>query len=231
MTNATVTRRHHKPSQKDVERKARKGGKVHKPEIITVDLKDHGLGRSAAVIAKQLLLGKRITVVRCDDLTIAGPEIRNRIRFATFLNKRHSANPKKGPFHKRAPSEVFARCVRNMLPFYTKRGKLALRRLVCYEGIPVNVSRKGARVVIPKAQRHNRLNSSRPHTKLGAMLTKFGWQYAPIVKKLEAARIEKATRHHAKVAPVRAAWKKANTGALAKINKDNLAVLKKFGSA
>ena len=217
-----------KPTQKFVERRARKAAKPHKPEVIVVDLKDHGLGRSAAVIAKQLLQGKKITCVRCDDLTIAGPEIRNRIRFASFLNKRKSSNPKKGPFHKRAPSEIFARTVRGMLPFYTKRGKLALRRLVCYEGIPVNVSRKSARVVIPKAQRHLRLNASRPFTKLGPMLTKFGWQYAPIVKKLEAARIEKASRHHAKVAPVRAAWKKANTDALKKVNAANLAVLKKF---
>lgn len=223
------------PTQKLVDRRARKGLKQnHRPEIITVDMKDHGLGRAAAVVAKQLLLGKRVTCVRCDDICIAGPEIRNRIRFASFLNKRACMNPKKGPFHRRSPSEVFTRTVRSMLPIgkrQNKRGMLALRRLVCYEGIPVNVSRTGARCVIPKAQRHTRLNSSRPFTHLGNMLTKFGWQYQPIVKKLEAARIEKASRHHAKVAPVRAAWKKANAGALKKVNAANLAILKKFGKA
>ena len=219
------------PTTSLVNRRARKGLEPHHPEIITVDLKNHGMGRSAAVIAKQLLLGKRITVVRCDDLTIAGPEIRNKIRFAKFLGKRKSSNPKKGPFHKRSPSEIFCRTVRSMLPNYTKRGKLALRRLVAYEGIPVNISRKGPRVVIPKAQRHTRLNASRPFTHLGNMMSKFGWQYQPIVKKLEAARIEKAGRHHAKMAPVRDAWKKANAGALKKINKANLAILNKFAQA
>jgi large subunit ribosomal protein L13Ae len=219
------------PTRKLADRRSRKGVKKHRPEIITVDLKDHVMGRAAAVIAKQLMLGRRINVVRCDELVIAGPEIRNKIRFQMFMNKRKASNPKKGPFHKRSPSDVFMRCIRGMVPNYTKRGKLALRRLVAYEGIPVNVTRKGARCVIPKAQRHTRLNSSRPFTKLGPMLIKMGWKYAPIVAKLEAARKEKATRRHEKMEPVRAAWKKANAGALKKVNAGNLATLKKFGYA
>ena len=219
------------PSRKLADRRARKGGKVHRPNIITVDLKDHLLGRAAAIVAKQLLLGKRITAVRCDQINIAGPEIRNKIRFKMFLQKRKATNPKLGPFHKRSPSDVFTRCVRSMLPRYTKRGMLALRRLVAYEGIPVNVSRTGGRAVIPKAQRHTRLESSRQYTTLGPMLSKFGWKYGGVVNKLEEARKAKAARHYAKVAPVRAAWKKANQDALKKVNPANLAILQKFGYA
>ena len=69
-------------------------------------------------------------VVRTDKAVMAGTEIRNKIKYLNFLRKKKLTNPKKGPFHHRAPSDIFVRCVRSMLPRYTKRGALALRRLV-----------------------------------------------------------------------------------------------------
>ena len=218
-------------SRKVVTRRVRKGAKKHRPDITIIDLKDHILGRSAAVVAKQLLLGKKITVVRTDKLTIAGTEIRNKIKYLNFLRKRKLTNPKKGPFHHRSPSDIFVRTVRSMLPRYTKRGQKALRSLVAYEGIPVNVSRAGARVVIPKAQRHLHYRSERAFTVLGNMCKHVGWKYSAVVEKLEKARVEKATRFHAKKEKVRAAWKSARAEALKKISKKNLSVLQKFGFA
>ena len=220
-----------KPSRKVVARRQRKGIKAHRHEIITVDLKDHVIGRAAAVVAKQLLLGKRITVVRTDEAVIAGTEIRNKIKYLNYLRKKKLTNPKKGPFHKRSPSEVFLKVIRNMVPHRTKRGISALRRLVAYEGIPTNVARTGSRVVIPKAMRHNRLKHERPYTVVGNMCQHIGWNYKPIVDKLEAARKEKAARHFKKMQPVRDAWKAARKAATAKLSKANQDILKKFGVA
>ena len=219
------------PKRAVVDRRIRKGIKKHRPDVVIVDLKDHVLGRAAAVIAKQLLLGKKITVVRTEKLTIAGTEIRNKIKYLNFLRKKKQTNPKKGPFHHRAPSEIFLRTVRSMLPRYTKRGKKALRSLTAYEGVPVNVVRQGARVTIPKAMRHLHYKSERAYTVLGEMCKHVGWKYQPIVEKLEAARIAKSARRHTKNVAVSGAWKKARTVALKKINPRNLAVLKKFGFA
>lgn len=219
------------PSRKNVDRRVRKGLKAHRPDIITIDLKDHVLGRAAAIVAKQLLLGKKITVVRAEKATIAGTEIRNKIKYLNFLRKRKLTNPKKGPFHHRSPSDIFVRTVRSMLPRYTKRGQKALRSLVAYEGIPTNVARAGARVVIPKAVRFNCYKSERPFTVLGNMCKHVGWKYSDVVEKLEKARAEKQTRFYKKGEKVRAAWKNARKAALSKINKKNLAVLQKFGFA
>ena len=219
------------PSRKVVDRRVRKGIKKHRPDIVTIDLKDHVLGRAAAVVAKQLLLGKKITVVRCEQVTIAGTEIRNKIKYLNFLRKRKLTNPKLGPFHHRSPADIFVRTVRSMLPRYTKRGQKALRALVAYEGIPVNVSRTGGRVVIPKAQRFACYRSERPYTIMGNMCKHVGWKYSDVVEKLEKARIEKAARQYKKNAKVRDAWKSARKEALGKINKKNLEVLKKFGFA
>ncbi|CAJ1007739.1 putative Ribosomal protein L13 [Leishmania naiffi] len=219
------------PSRKNVSRVQRKKAKKHRPEIIVIDLKDHVLGRAAAVVAKQLLLGKKITVVRCEQLNIAGTEIRNKIKYLQYLRKRKLTNPTKGPFHHRAPSDVFVRAVRSMLPRYTKRGMRALNSLVAYEGVPANVVRTGGRAVIPRAQRHACYRSERPYTVLGNMCKHVGWKYSDVVAKLEQARVEKASRHHKKQAKLRDAWKAARKEALAKMPKHNVAVLKKFGYA
>ncbi|CCW60545.1 unnamed protein product [Phytomonas sp. EM1] len=219
------------PSRKNVHRAQRKNVKKHRPDIIVIDLKDHVLGRAAAVVAKQLLLGKKITVVRCEQLNIAGTEIRNKIKYLQFLRKRKLTNPTLGPFHHRSPSDIFVRTVRSMLPRYTKRGMKALHSLVAYEGVPPNVVRTGGRVVIPRAQRHNCYRSERPYTVLGNMCKHVGWKYSGVVEKLEKARIEKAQRHHDKKDKLRQAWSDARKEALQKMPKHNVEVLKKFGYA
>lgn len=220
-----------KPSRMVVDRRIRKHMKEHRPDITIVDLSNHVMGRAATVIAKQLLLGRKITVVQCDRLNLAGPCIRNKIHYLNFLKKLKRSNPKKGPFHHRAPNEIFTRVVRSMLPRYTKRGQQALRRLVTYDGIPINVAGKGGRVVIPKALRYNCLKGTRPYTILGEMCHDIGWKYKAVVDKLEKARVESAARHHKSLDPVRAAWKKAGEEAMKKINKNNKAILEKFGCA
>jgi len=57
-----------------------------------------------------------------------------------------------------------------------------------------------------------------------------GWKYQPVIKQLEEARKEKAARFHKRTEKLRATWKKARTDAVKKMNKENVAVLKKFGA-
>lgn len=219
------------PTRKYVARAQRKSAKKHRPDVIVIDLKDHVLGRAAAVVAKQLLLGKKVTVVRCEKLNIAGTEIRNKIKYLQYLRKRKLSNPSLGPFHHRSPADIFSRTVRSMLPRYTKRGMKALHSLIAYEGVPANMVRAGGRVVIPRAQRHNCYRAERPYTVLGNMCKHVGWKYSDVVEKLEAARVEKASRHHAKQEKLRNAWKSSRAAALTKMPKKNVEVLKKFGYA
>ena len=220
-----------KSCRKNVDRANRKGAKKHTPEVIVVDLKDHMIGRAAAVIAKQLLLGKKVTVVRVDEANIAGTEIRNKVKYLNFLRKRKLTNPTLGPFHQRSPAEVFTRVVRGMVPFWTKRGKSAFRRLQAFEGVPSSIARKGQRFTIPKAERHNRLQPERAYTVLGNMCQHVGWKYKAVVDKLEKARKEKAARHFKRRAVVKSAWDSARKEALGKISQENRAILAKFGAA
>lgn len=51
-------------------------------------------------------------VVRCEEITISGGLVRQKRKYERFLRKRHNTNPRKGPFHFRAPSRILWRTVR-----------------------------------------------------------------------------------------------------------------------
>jgi large subunit ribosomal protein L13Ae len=55
---------------------------------IIIDGKGHLLGRLASIIAKQILSGQKITVVRCEEINISGSFFRNKVRPTFILSKR-----------------------------------------------------------------------------------------------------------------------------------------------
>ena len=77
---------------------------------------------------------------------------RNKIKFLRFLRKRCNVNPARGPFHHRAPSKIFKRAVRGMLPYKTCRGREALKRVRGFEGVPPRYQRVKKQVA-PHAMR------------------------------------------------------------------------------
>uniref|UniRef100_A0A8R1XVM0 Large ribosomal subunit protein uL13 n=1 Tax=Onchocerca volvulus TaxID=6282 RepID=A0A8R1XVM0_ONCVO len=160
-------------------------GLIDKPIII--DGKDHLLGRLASVIAKQLLLGQKIVVVRCEDIAISGNFHRSKLKFMSFLRKRCNVKPARGPYHFRAPSRIFWRTVRGMLPHKTHRGKAALLRLKAFDGIPQPYDRV-KRQVHPAALRHLALKPRRKYCTVGHLAHEVGWQYRDVVAKLETKR-------------------------------------------
>merc|ERR1712243_32244 len=93
-------------------------GFSNKPIII--DAREHLMGRLAAIVAKAALNGHKVRVVRCEQMNISGTFFRNKLKFLRFLNKRCNVNPQRGPFHHRAPSKIFKRSVRGMLPYKRK---------------------------------------------------------------------------------------------------------------
>lgn len=166
-------------------------------KVIVVDAKDHLLGRLASVVAKQLLTGQEMVVVRCEEICISGSLFRAKMKYKAFLRKRTLTNPRRGPFHFRAPSKIFWRTVRGMIPHKTKRGAQAMNRLKVFEGIPEEWT-NAERVNVPFALREARLRPDRKWAVLGALSHEVGWGYRDIVAKLEAKReaaeLEKRTK-------------------------------------
>jgi len=190
------------------------------------------MGRLASTIAKQLLRGNRVTVVRCEGINMSGAFIRRKLIHLAFLRKKTLTNPKKGPFHNRSPSKLFERVVRGMVPYKTTRGATAMRRLRCFEGMPAPYDRK-PRVVCPRALRVLRLQPDRAYCTIGRLAHEIGWKYKDIVEKLEVKRKERSSKYHEKKVrlgkTLTEAKKEVDTNAVKLLGQSNADILLKYG--
>ncbi|GMI61796.1 hypothetical protein ScalyP_jg10598 [Parmales sp. scaly parma] len=188
---------------------------------ILIDGRDHLVGRLASVVAKEILAGQSIVVVRCDEMCISGSLVRNRVKYAQFRRKKMNTNPSRGPFHFKAPAKMFWRTVRGMVNQKSKRGELALARLSCFEGIPHPYD-KQKRKVVPAALRVLRLKAERNFTVLGDLAESVGWKYKELLGSLEQKRKVKSEQFYVKKTAAnkkRQEAEKAASGELGEVNK------------
>merc|ERR1712126_760204 len=156
-------------------------------KVVVIDGSGHLMGRLASVIAKQILSGQRIVVVRCESICISGNFYRNKLKVLEYLRKRMNTKPSKGPYHFRAPSKCLFKVVRGMIPHKTKRGMEALNRLKVFDGIPNPYDRQ-KRMVVPSALRVLKLEPGRKYCQIGRLSHETGWKYKPVIEALEEKR-------------------------------------------
>merc|ERR1712119_25046 len=151
---------------------------------IVIDGKQHLIGRLAAVVAKELLNGQKIVVVRAEEILKSGALHRNRMKYTEWLKLKSNTNPRHGgPYHFKAPSKLFWRIVRGMVRHKTPRGTAALDRLRVFEGIPAPYSHMKRRMV-PAAMRSLRLKNGRKWCRLGDLCAAIGWNRNELVSTL-----------------------------------------------
>ncbi|EFY88349.1 60S ribosomal protein L16A, variant 2 [Metarhizium acridum] len=149
--------------------------------VVVIDGKGHLLGRLASIVAKQLLNGQKIVVVRCEALNISGEFFRAKLKYHAYLRKMTRYNPTRGgPFHFRAPSRIFYKAVRGMIPHKTARGAAAMERLKVFEGVPPPYDTK-KKMVVPQALRVLRLQPGRKYCTVGRLSHEVGWKYQDVV--------------------------------------------------
>eukprot|EP00798_Chlamydomonas_sp_ICE-L_P000276 gene276-1605_t len=165
------------------------------PKTILIDARAHMLGRLASVVAKQLLTGQHVVVVRCEAINISGGIVRQKMKYDRFLRKRMNTNPTRGMYHYRAPSRILWRTIRGMVPHKTKRGDAALERLKCFEGIPTPYD-KCKRLVVPDALKVLRMQHGHRFCVLGDLSTQVGWKHGDTIKELEEKRKVKAAKFY-----------------------------------
>jgi len=167
---------------------------------ILIDGRGHLLGRLSTIVAKSLLQGQKVVIVRCEGINISGSFHRNKLKYLAYLKKRMNTNPIRGPYHYRAPSKILHRTIRGMLPHKLHRGREALDRLKVYEGIPPPYD-KQKRMVVPSALKVLRLKSRRSYCSLGRLSGEVGWKYQGVISTLEARRkVKSATFYRKKLA-------------------------------
>ena len=119
---------------------------------------------------------------------MSGSHYRNKLKWDDLAKKHSNTNPTRGgPFHFLAPSRMFWRCVRGMMPHKTARGAEALQRLKVFEGIPPPFDKK-KRMVVPMALKATRLRPGRNFCNLGELSTQLGWTHSELIKRLEKER-------------------------------------------
>uniref|UniRef100_A0A8C9K9R8 60S ribosomal protein L13a n=1 Tax=Panthera tigris altaica TaxID=74533 RepID=A0A8C9K9R8_PANTA len=98
------------------------------------------LGWLVAIVARQMLLGLKVIVVPCEDISISGNFYRNKLKYLAFLHKPRNTNPPCGPYHFRAPKQIFG--------WTTSQGQAALDCLKVLDGIPPPYDKKKQVVVL-----------------------------------------------------------------------------------
>ena len=134
--------------------------------------------------------------MRCEQILKSGSLKRNEIIRLDIMQKRINTNPRRGAKHWKAPSRIFWKCLRGMLPHKLPRGAAALGKLKVFEGIPFPYDQK-KRMVIPDALRTLRLKSRRSFCSLGDLAALTGWTKAGIVDELESKRKVKSAAFYA----------------------------------
>jgi large subunit ribosomal protein L13Ae len=164
-------------------------------KVVIIDGKGHLIGRLASVLAKELLNGQKVVVVRCEEIQISGSLFRNQLIFSKFLQHRGNTNPKRGPIHYRSPARILWRTIRGMMPHKKERGQAALERLKVFEGVPHPYDRM-KRVVVPAALRVLRLKPGRKYCRLGDLASSVGWAHNGLIAKLESKRMTYSSAYY-----------------------------------
>ncbi|MBI2125012.1 50S ribosomal protein L13 [Candidatus Woesearchaeota archaeon] len=92
------------------------------------------LGRLAARVAKDALMGEEVKVLNCEKVVVSGAKTGT---FAKAKQKRGwGGHPMRRQVHSRLPDRWVRRSIRGMLPWKQARGKEAFKRIMCYKGLP-----------------------------------------------------------------------------------------------
>jgi large subunit ribosomal protein L13 len=107
-----------------------------------IDGKGAIMGRLASYAAKELLKGEDIVILNCEEVIITGS--RKSIENDFHEQRSRVGSSQKGPKHSKLGFRIVKRVVRGMLPDHRSgRGKIAYKKLKCYNTVPKEFEGKG----------------------------------------------------------------------------------------
>jgi large subunit ribosomal protein L13 len=122
---------------------------------MNIDATNMILGRLASKVAKAALNGEDIVIVNCENAVISGS--RKNV-FERYKIGRLRGTPFTGPFTPRSAERIVKRTIRGMLPHKQDRGRDAMKKIICYRGIPDSLKNEKFEK-IKEADMETRLNS------------------------------------------------------------------------
>ena len=101
---------------------------------IIIDATNAVIGRFASYVAKQALAGKSIIILNSENAIITGNKD-SILRHYLQRRRRHGSS-QKGPIFPSVAERILKRTIRGMLPHKQERGRIALKNVMCYKGVP-----------------------------------------------------------------------------------------------
>ena len=111
------------------------------------DAKNAVLGRLASATARQLLAGEEVAIVNTEKSIITGDP---KVTVIKYIERRQRGTPQHGPFFPTQPHTIVRRAIRGMLPYKTPKGRVAMKKLRVYIGVPEQLADKGTESVAKK---------------------------------------------------------------------------------
>jgi large subunit ribosomal protein L13 len=116
-------------------------------EKIILNAENISLGRLASTAAKMALQGNEVDIINSEKAVITGRK-KNIIKEQKAVRAINTMKPRKGPFLSKNPEKILKRTIRSMVPNWRNgRGKVALKNIKCYLGVPENLRDKKARAL------------------------------------------------------------------------------------
>ena len=112
-----------------------------------IDASNLVLGRMATQIAKKLMKGEQVIIVNAENAVVTGKKTDVVKKFKKRIDLRAKGNPHKGPKYPKLPDRIIRRSVRGMLPWKSKRGQTAYRRLMVYISVPDELQNEKAETI------------------------------------------------------------------------------------
>jgi large subunit ribosomal protein L13 len=102
------------------------------------------VGMVASVAAKKALLGEQVEIVNCGQAVMSGKKT---VTFQSYVRKQKMGTHRKGPFYFREPDRFVKRVIRGMLPHRQEKGRQALKRIRCFQGIPDSAKKEDYKTI------------------------------------------------------------------------------------
>jgi len=136
--------------------------------MVVIDGTDVVFGRMASKAAKKALSGEEVHVINAEKIILNGDPLVITERYFERRRAKNKADPERSPKWPRVPHMLVKRMMRGMLPWGSKRGKEAYRRIFVYTGNPKELKSDEFR-----AKKHDGIS---PHITVKKLCSKMGYQ-------------------------------------------------------
>ena len=117
---------------------------------VIIDAENCVAGRLSSFAAKQALQGKEVSILNAEKAFIIGTKESILYRYMT-QKQRGKAQKQRGPHLPSTPERLLKRIIRGMMKYKEGRGKIAFKKIKCYNGVP-NEFEKSEKIVIHKIE-------------------------------------------------------------------------------